>query len=267
MFKLYNQISALGRFTNGFNTEFIDSIDSMQAFAIDEGYVFTCPEKSDYWMGNGIAFFSPPDDVGSQPLSALWDKYVAPLMPNAVKKIMSWQSTELIDYQNFTKQDDLECEVILKHCADASQILRPTFNVKKITTDDFQQMVDIYVADRGEAQRSFTEWMTNNRMKAIQAGNSNFFAIWNENKNEIAAIAGLYWKDGIYRYASVSTRKAYRGRGYSSALIAHIRDYALDNGANEIYIVANYNSQAAGIYMNAGFEISSYEYSLLVDRN
>lgn len=266
MFKLYSAISALNHFSTGYHTEFIDSIDSMQCFAIDQGFVFTCPERNDYWMGNGIALFNAPDDVGGQPLTALWDEHVAPHMPKALKKFVFWESAQFIDYKNFDEKYDLGGEVILKYSSDAAKISRPIFNVKQITRDDFQKMVDIYVAENGESQRGFIEWRTGERMAAIDAGHCCFFAIWNESRNEIAAIAGLYWKDGIYRYASVTTRKGYRGRGYASALIAHIRDYALSHGAKEIYIVADKDSQAAGIYINAGFEISCYEYSILADR-
>lgn len=266
MFKLYNQISALGRFSSGFHTEFIDCIDSMQCFEADEGFVFTCPEKSNYWMGNGIALFEPPDDVGGQSLTNLWDQYVAPLMPTAVKKFVFWESVNFIEYHSFDESYDFGCEVILKYSSNADKIFRPTFNIKKINADNFQQMVDIYVADAGEAQREFIEWRTQNRLNDIVDGHANFFAIWNHSRGEIAAIAGLYWKDGIYRYASVATRKAYRGRGYCSALIANIRDYALKHDAKQIYIVADKDSQAAGIYMNAGFEIDGYVYSMLADR-
>lgn len=265
MFKLYNKISALGRFTGGFQTEFIDSIDSMQCFEVDEGFAFICPQKNDYWMGNGIAFFEPPADVGGAPLVALWDQHIAPQMPTAVKKFVFWESNKFVDYQNFDKKYDFGVEVILKYSPKQPQVSRPTYNVKIIKPDDYQQMVDIYVADAGEVQREFIEWRTKCRINEAKAGNCNFFAIWNVDRDEIAAIAGLYWHNNVFRYASVATRKGYRGRGYASALIAHIRDYALKKSAKEIYIVADKDSQAAGIYMNAGFEISAYGYSILAD--
>lgn len=266
MFKLYSEISALGRFSNGFCTEYIDQIDSVQWFEVKGGIGYISPEKPDYYYGHAVNLFdAPAQDITGENLIKLWDEYIKPRAPKALKRIVCWEAETFLTYPHIDKKFNPECEVMFKYSPSAKQISRPTYNIKKITIDDFQQMVDIYVADSGEAQRGFNEWRTHIRMDAIAAGHSNFFAIWNRDKNEIAAIAGLYWKNGIYRYASVATRKAYRGRGYASALIAHIRDYAINDGAKELYIVAENNSQAAGIYMNAGFEVDGYAYSILAD--
>lgn len=267
MFKLYSEISALGRFTNGHLTEFIDSIDSMQWFEVDGGVAYICPEKTDYYFGHAVNLYAAPtDDVVGETLTALWDAHLLEKASKAHKRVVVWASEPFIDYKNIAKEYNHQCEVMLKYSPTAKKISRPTYNVKKIKADDFAQMVDIYVADSGEVQRNFIEWMVGNRMDAIAAGVANFFVIWNHDRGEIASIAGLYWKDGIYRYASVATRKAYRGRGYASALIAHIRDYALERGAKELYIMAENGSQAASIYMKTGFEINSYMYSIVADR-
>lgn len=267
MFKLYNQVSAVKRFSNGYSTEFIDSIDSMQCWQVPEGMAYICPEKPDYYYGHAVNLFTAPNaDVTGEELVEIWDQHIALKAPKAIKRIITWETSKFIEYKNIDPKFDPENEVILKYSANKPAISRQTYNIQLLTKADEQQMVDIYVADAGEAQRDFIAWRSACRMADIEAGGSHFFAIWNRDKNEIAAIAGLYWCDGIFRYASVNTRKSYRGRGYCSALIAHIRDFALANGAKQLYIVATKGSQAAGIYMNAGFEVSSYEYSIMTDR-
>lgn len=267
MFKLYFEISSLNKFSNGFCTEYIDFIDSMDWFEIKGGVAYVSPEKTDYYFGNCVNLFDAPAmDIDGKYLDDLWDEHLAHKAPKAIKRVVLWEAENPIDYPDFGKQYDFEREVLLKFSSDTPQISRPKFNIKIIEAKDFQQVVEIYVADSGEAQREHIEWMVKNRFDAIKHGHANFFAVRNVGRGEIAAIAGLYWKDGIYRYASVATRKAYRGRGYASAIIAHIRDYAIERGAQEIYIMANKGSQAAGIYMNAGFEINRYIYSIMSNR-
>ncbi|MCJ8324655.1 MAG: GNAT family N-acetyltransferase [Rhizobiales bacterium] len=267
MFKLYNEISALGKFSRGMCTEYIDFVDSMCWFEYDFGVGYVCPEKTDYWFGHCLDLYHVREDVTGEKLAVMWGQYLAPHAAKAVKKVVRWESERFINYPNIDKKYGLQCELILKHVADSAKIERPQFNVRPIIAADFRQMVDIYVDDAGEAQREFIQWSTKSRLDAIAAKQANFFAIWNVDRDEIAAIAGIYWQGGIYRYASVTTRKAYRGRGYASALIAHIRDYALDKGADEIYIIAENGSQAAKIYGDAGFEIASHLYSLVAARD
>lgn len=267
MFKLHSEISSLNRFSNGFCTEYIDFVDSMNWFEVNGGLAYTCPEKTDYYFGHCVNLFaSPAPDVDGAYFIQLWDEHLAQKAPKAIKRVVLWEDKKLINYSGFGSKYDFECSALLKFSPLKKQVSRPKFNIKTITPANLPQMVEIYVADAGEAQREHIEWMVNNRFADINHGNANFFAIWNPDRGEIAAIAGLYWKDGIYRYASVATRKAYRGRGYASAIIAHIRDYSLQHGAQEIYIVAENGSQASGIYINAGFEIDGYIYSILADR-
>lgn len=267
MFKLYSEISSLSRFSNGFCTEYIDFVDSMNWFEIDVGLAYICPEKPDYYFGHCVNLFkSPATDIDAEYFIQLWDEHLAQKAPKALKRVVCWEDKKFINYPDFDSKFDFECNVQLKFSPQKVQVSRPEYNIKIIKPADLPQMVEIYVADAGEKQREHTEWMVGNRMDAIAAGHANFFAIWNVDRGEIAAIAGLYWKDGIYRYASVATRKAYRGRGYASAIIAYIRDYALQRGAQEIYIMAENGSQAAGIYINAGFEVDGYIYSIMSDR-
>lgn len=265
MFKLYNEISILNKFSEAYCSEYLPFVDSMQWQQFDNGVAYQCAEKPDYWFGHAVDLFDPPaDTIKGEYLTKLWQKHVAPLAPNAHKQIVKWESDELLAYPNITQDYDFGVEVALKYSPNCSTELMAGYDVKAIKLEDCAAMVDVYCATMGDDKREYLQWVADCRIQNMQAGNSQFFAIWQDGM--IVSIAGLLWQNGIFRYASVATRKAYQKRGYASAIIAHIRDYALAKGAKSIYIVTDLDNSAAKIYMRAGFVINRYIYSIIADR-
>ena len=86
MFKLYNEISALGKFSRGMCTEYIDFVDSMCWFEYDFGVGYVCPEKTDYWFGHCLDLYHVREDVTGEKLAVMWGQYLAPHAAKAVKK-------------------------------------------------------------------------------------------------------------------------------------------------------------------------------------
>lgn len=266
MFRLYHQVASLNKFSNGHLTDHLDFPDSMNLRQFDGGIAYDCPEQSDYWFGHCVNLFDAPKaDITGEALCELWDAHVAPYAPKAIMKVVKWGAVELLKYPNIAEKYDLQAEVVLKFCTTKTQQLMVGYNVKLIEQSDYLAMVDIYVAEAGEKQRAHQAWRAKQRLKNVDVKNMQIFTIWQD--GQIVSIAGLIWCDGIFRYASVTTRIGYRGKGYASAIVAHIRDYALSRNAKEIYIHADYGSDAAAMYQRAGFEIDRYFYSTLSSRD
>lgn len=265
MFKLYNEISKLSKFSEAYLTEYLPFSDSMQWQIFDNGIAYQCPERCDYWFGHAIDLYEAPlQNISGDYLTDIWQKQVAPLAPNAHRQVVKWESCQLLSYPNITQEYDFGVEVAFKYSSNNPSELMEGYDVVAIELKDYDAMVDVYCATMGDDKREYLRWVANCRMENMRIGNSQFFAIWHD--GIIVSIAGLLWNNGVFRYASVATHDAYRGRGYASAIIAHIRDYALAKGAKSIYIVTDLENSAAKIYMRAGFVINRYIYSIIAER-
>ncbi len=266
MFKLYDQVSALNKFSNGHLTDYLDFLDSMNLREFKGGIAYDCPDQPNYWYGHCVDLFKAPNaDVTGEMLCKLWDVNVAPYAPKAVKRVVKWGANNLLTYPNIAEKFDFDTEAVLKYCPDNIPVTVTDYTIKPVRAQDKQAMVDLYVSEYGEQQRNHQIWRADIWSGFIAKGNAKYFAIWQDEK--MVSIAGLIWRHGVFRYVSVCTHKDYRGKGKASAIVAHIREYALNCGADEIYIVAEHESAASAMYQRAGFRIDRYFYSIEIDKN
>jgi GNAT superfamily N-acetyltransferase len=72
--------------------------------------------------------------------------------------------------------------------------------------------------------------------------------------NQLKSIVSLFWQEDIYRFRKFATLAKEQGRGYGSALLRHIIQYAKDRGGSKIW--CNARLSASGFYAQFGFKIT-----------
>ena len=271
MFKLYKEIVAMGMFDIGSRTDFFDLPDDSECFKIPEGVAFHAPSLPNYWIGNAVKLTKAPStNIKGDALIKIWDFQLGEKATKAVKKVVIWSDKNELNYGSILKGIDHNCEVILKFDIQSRPKQANNQGIKPIefSEQNIVSMANCYADNNRSTKIDFwldkcRYWLElstqNNKLNGVK-----FFAIWEDDK--IIAIAGVAWHGEVYRYRSVATLKAYRGRGFASALIGHILEFARDSQAKHIYIITEKDSDAELIYKRAGFKNDTYLYFLLVDR-
>lgn len=265
MHKIYNEMHKTGGFSVGQTTEFLNYPDDMCLSAVQNGFAVVCPACPSYWYGNLFYLKTPPKlDVKPNELFDLWDTHVAPLAPLAKKKVIIWEVPTLADYEYLEDEEEFEVELMLKYCPTQDQQSVPEVDVVTLQTSQWDTFFDLHLQTNGQIADDFTKWQHKYFKQLQEGGYGQQFVIWDG--DEIVAAAGIVWNGTTYRYQMVATKKNHRRRGYASAIIAHIRDFALKRGAKDLFIAAEFDTPQAGIYQRAGFKIDSYMLSIIADR-
>ncbi|NRA87463.1 MAG: GNAT family N-acetyltransferase [Rhizobiales bacterium] len=230
------------------------------------GLAVSCLPCPSFWYGNILHLFNAPDkNITGDELSMLWDEHVAKIAPNAPKKTIGWELPHSVDYQNIRNEFELDISLMLKYDPDIDAQKVANHKVVALKNHQWKPFFNLHQTINGVEADDFTIWQHSTFKTFFKNGVGQQFVIWDG--DQIAAAAGLAWQGTIYRYQMVATREIHRRRGYASAIIAYIRDFALERGATEIYLGGEKDSHAAGIYQRAGFKMDSYVYSILADRS
>ncbi len=264
MFKLYDQMSALNCFTKGYATDFLNYSNDMRMVKCKLGLAVSCLPCPTFWYGNVLHLFNAPDKhIDGSELALLWDEYVAPIAPEAIKRTVEWELPHFLDYENIDQAFEPDIDLMLKY----TPLIKPqkvaSYEVLKLENHQWAEFFNLHQSINGSEADAFTNWQHATFKVFFENKVGQQFVIWDG--EQIIAAAGLVWSGTTFRYQMVATRESHRGRGYASAIIAHIRDFALKNGAKDIYLGGEMDSPELGIYQRAGFEVGSYVYSILAD--
>lgn len=83
-------------------------------------------------------------------------------------------------------------------------------------------------------------------------------ALFGDEGNTLISVVSLFKKPGELQFRKFATLNEYQGRGYGSALLNYIIDYANANNINRIWCNARKN--ATGFYKRAGFLETNLEF-------
>ena len=77
-------------------------------------------------------------------------------------------------------------------------------------------------------------------------------ALYGEDNNALISVVSLFKKPGELQFRKFATFNEYQGKGFGSALLNYIIEYAKANGIHRIWCNARKN--ATGFYKRAGFQ-------------
>lgn len=83
-------------------------------------------------------------------------------------------------------------------------------------------------------------------------------ALYGDDVNTLISVVSLFKNQGELQFRKFATFNEYQGRGYGSALLNYIIEYAKANGINRIWCNARKN--ATGFYKRAGFQETNQEF-------
>jgi len=238
-------------------------ISSFRSHVEDRGayLVVRTPENPGFHWGNYLLFGEPPQTADRR----RWPQLFRREFPDdqQVRHIaFSWDSSQSGCAEEF-REDGYRLE---RSLALSSQhpVLPPRANqdvvVRPLSQEqEFAAALEIQVECREpvflyEPYRNFRQKQMKLYRRMISRQHGQWFGAFLENK--LVADLGVFHKDGVARYQSVSTHPDHRCQGICGRLVYEAGRHALQRfpGVQTLVMVAEAGHQAARVYQSAGFQ-------------
>jgi hypothetical protein len=237
---------------------------------VDRGdyWVLRTPTNPHYSWGNYLLFRGPPTEENAMPDGERsWERiFDAELgAPGHGGRLLAWDRVDG-DYgaadafvaRGYAKDDSY---ALIASRLVPPGTLRSDIEVRPVRGDHEWQIAEALCTEsfsehaRGnvEGQRAFVALQFRRYRRMTDAGMGTYFGAFSG--AEMAGAAGVFGKDGLFRYQLVATRPAYRRKGVCATLVYGAGGHALSHfGAETLVILAAANYHAWRVYQSVGLE-------------
>lgn len=247
---------------------------SIQHLDMQSHAVRSSPERSDYMYGHALLLDERPEVDELASWVERWREAFADA-PAAEWMVIEWTeggdaaAPEALEHE--AERLGLELDSMIVFALDVVQEpeIGQQWRARPFDSDKDWLAGAELTATEGEddpAYLDFYQWKFRGYQHHWSAGQGVWFGVWEG--DTLIGSGGSIWYGGIARFQELTTHVDYRRQGVCSRLCYEMVSFlkSLDPPLDQILVVAEEGSAAAGVYERLGFEPRARQYTLEGDR-